>query len=133
MVSGDLGRLRGLIASDPALIHARTNLEPPYHYFTGATLLHHAAGNPDSFRLPENIVEVARLLLDAGADVNATTLGPRGATTMGLVITSKQASDAGASGPLMDLLLERGATLDLEAPGALDASLANHAPARPSG
>ena len=56
------------------------------------------------------------------------TLGPNGGTTMGLVITSKQASDAGVSGPLMDLLLERGATLDLKKPGALDAPLANHAP-----
>jgi hypothetical protein len=35
--AGDLERLRSLIWSDPALVHARTNLEPPYHYFTGAT------------------------------------------------------------------------------------------------
>src|SRR5262245_40068864 len=47
---------------------------------------------------------------------------------MGLLITSKQASDAGVSGPLMDLLLERGAALDLNKPDILDASLANHAP-----
>ena len=47
---------------------------------------------------------------------------------MGLVITSKVASDAGASGPLMDLLLERGARLDLKKPGVLDVPLANHAP-----
>jgi len=133
--AGDLERLRGLIASDPELIRARTNLGPPYNYFTGATLLHHVAGNPDRGRLtgelgllPKNIVEVARLLLDWGADVNATTLGRNGGTTMGLLITSKQASDAGVSGPLMDLLLERGATLDLKTPGALDAALANHAP-----
>jgi hypothetical protein len=133
--AGDLGRLRGLLASDPALVHARTNLEAPYHYFTGATLLHHVAGNPDRGRitgelgpLPKNIVEVARLLLDHGADVNAATLGPNGCTTMELLVTSKAASDAGASGPLMDLLLEWGATLDLRKPGALDTPLANHAP-----
>ncbi len=133
MDAGDLERLRGLIVSDSALIHARTNLEPPYHYFTGATLLHHVAGNPGRGRLAANIVEVARLLLDWGADVNATTLGPNGGTAMGLLITSKQASDAGVSGPLIDLLLERGATLDLKMPDALDAPLANHAPARRSG
>lgn len=133
--AGDVERLRSLIASDPALIHARTNLEAPYGYFTGATLLHHVAGNPDRGRLtgelgslPKNIVAIAALLLDSGADVDAMTLGPNGATTMGLVITSKQASDAGVSGPLMDLLLKRGAVLDVNSPGALDTPLANHAP-----
>ena len=49
--AGDVERLRSLLAADPALVHARTNLEPPYHYFTGATLLHHVAGNPDRGRL----------------------------------------------------------------------------------
>jgi ankyrin repeat protein len=138
MDAGDLERLRGLIASEPALIHARTNLEPPYHYFTGATLLHHIAGNPDRAPLPANVVEIARLLLESGADVNALTLGPNGGTTMGLVITSRQASDANVSGPLMDLLLKHGAKLDLKTPAGivpdwrsrnvLDLPLANHAP-----
>jgi ankyrin repeat protein len=135
MDAGDVERLRNLITSDPALIRARTNLEPPYHYFTAATLLHHIAGNPDRGRLegtlgplPANSVEIARLLLDAGAEVNASTLGRNGGTTMGLLVTSKQASDAGLSGPLMELLLGRGGELDLTKPDALDASLANHAP-----
>lgn len=135
MDAGDLQRLRNLITSDPALVHARTNLEPPYHYFTAATLLHHVAGNPDRGRLdgtlgplPRNSVEIARVLLDSGADVNASTLGRNGGTTMGLLVTSKQASDAGLSGPLMDLLLKHGAKLDLKTPDALDGSLTNHAP-----
>jgi ankyrin repeat protein len=132
---GDLERLRSLIESDPALVHARTNLEPPYDYFTGATLLHHVAGNPDRGRftgklgpLPKNIVAIARLLLDSGADVDAMTLGPNGCTTMGLVIASAQASADGVSGPLMDLLLERGAVLDLTNPDAVETPLANDAP-----
>jgi hypothetical protein len=128
--AGDAGRLRALLAADPSLASARTNLDPPYGYFTGATLLHHVAGNPGrDARLPANVVEVARVLLDADADVNASTLGPNGGTTMGLLVTSKQASDAGVTGPLMELLLERGATLDVAKPDALDQSLANHAPA----
>lgn len=135
--AGDIERLRELIASDPTIVQARTNLGPPYGYFTGATLLHHVAGNPGrDHPLPKNIVEIARLLLDEGADVNASTLGPspgsspdaHGATTMALVVTSAQASDMDVSGPLIDLLLERGATLDLTGDGALDPALANHAP-----
>lgn len=132
---GELEKLRTLIAEDPELAHARTNLEPPYGYFTGATLLHHIAGNPDRGRLegllpplPKNTLEMARLLLDAGADVHAKTLGPNGGTTMGLLVTSKQASDAGLSGPLIDLLLEYGDRLDLKSPAVLDGPLANHAP-----
>ena len=135
--AGDAGRLRTMLASDPSLVTARTNLDPPYGYFTGAMLLHHVAGNPGrDTRLPPNIVEIARVLLDAGADVDAVTIGPspsnspdtQGASTMGLVLTSKQASDMNVSGALIDLLLERGAALDVHAAGALDGSLANHAP-----
>ena len=43
-------------------------------------------------------------------------------------MTSKQASDTDVTGPLIDLLLEHGATLDLQSEDCLDASLANHAP-----
>ncbi|MFL5637887.1 MAG: ankyrin repeat domain-containing protein [Gemmatimonadaceae bacterium] len=111
--AGDIERLRKLLAENPDLVHARTNLEPPYHYFTGATLLHHVAGNPGRARLPDNVVAIAQLLLQSGSDVNALTLGKNGGTTMGLVITSKQASDRNVSGPLIDLLLQHGAKLDL--------------------
>ena len=135
MDAGDVDRLRSLLAADPALVHARTNLDPPFHYFTGATLLHHVAGNPDRGRLdggrpslPANSAEIARVLLDAGADVHAVTLGPHAGDTMGLLVTSKQASDANVVGPLIDVLLEYGARLDLTSDGCLDSSLANHAP-----
>ncbi|HEY7233828.1 MAG TPA: ankyrin repeat domain-containing protein [Gemmatimonadaceae bacterium] len=112
--AGDLERLRALLDAHPELVNARTNLEPPYHYFTGATLLHHIAWNPSQdVPVPPNIVDIARLLLDRGADVDALTLGRSIGTTMGLIITSRMASEANASGPLMDLLLSRGATLDL--------------------
>lgn len=135
--AGDVDTLEALLASDPALVHARSNLDPPYGYFTGAMLLHYVAGNPGrDVSLTPNIADIARVILDAGADVNALTIGPspssssdtQGASTMGLVLTSKQASDMSVSGPLIDLLLERGATLDVHSEGALDGSLANHAP-----
>lgn len=138
LVLGDLRRLDDLLGSYPELVRARTNLEPPYHYFTGATLLHHVAWNPSRREpVPPNIVDVARLLIDRGADVDAMTLGRSAGTTMGLLITSKQASDANVSGPLMQLLIDRGATLDLGTSDAvipewgslnvLDVALSNYA------
>lgn len=139
LVAGDLERLRVLLSSTPDLARARTNLDPSHGYFAGATLLHHVAWNPSRDEpVPSNIVALARLLLDHGADVNATTLGMNGGTTMGLIITSRMASEANASGPLMDLLLARGARLDRNISGVVTPdwagqdvvhnSLANHAP-----
>jgi len=135
--AGDLEALRAFLIADPSLVRARTNLDESHGYFMGATLLHHVAGNPDRGRLdgkrpslPPNDADVARLLLESGADVDAKTLGPRGGgTTMGLVLTSKQASDANLSGPLIDVLLAYGAHLDVTQDDTLDGSLANHAPA----
>lgn len=139
IVAGDLERLTALLDANPELVHARTNLEPPYGYFTAATLLHHVAWNPSrAAPVPLNIVDVARLLLDRGAEVDAMTLGPNAGTTMGLVITSAAASEANVSGQLIDLLLEYGATFDLGtlrsvipewgSVSVLDGALANHAP-----
>ena len=137
--TGDVAKLGALLAAHPDLVRARTNLEPPYGYFTGATLLHHVAWNPGrAAPVPANVVELARLLLDRGADVDAVTLGRNGGTTMGLIVTSKMASDANASGPLMELLVARGATVGFERSSpilpdwgdqnVLDGPLTNHAP-----
>jgi len=137
--AGDVARLTSLLSKHPELVRARTNLEPPYGYFAAATLLHHVAWNPSrKAPVPANIVEVARLLLDRGAEADALTLGRSGGTTMGLVITSRMASEANVSGPLIELLLSRGATLDLGtseqvipdwgAMNVLDVPLSNHAP-----
>ena len=139
LVKGDVAALGHMLDVHPDLVHARTNLEPPYGYFSGATLLHHVAWNPSRREpVPDNIVDVARLLLDRGADVDAVTMGRSAGTTMGLVITSRMASEANMSGSLIDLLLERGATLDLGTSeplipdsgrmNVLDAPLANYAP-----
>jgi hypothetical protein len=127
---GDVDRLRAPLAADPSLVRARgrTSIRRTAT-FSGATLLHHVAGNPYRDKpLPPNVLDLARVLLDAGADVHARTLGPNGGDTMGLLVTGKQASDMGVTGPLMDLLLQRGARLDLTPDDALDASLTNHSP-----
>jgi ankyrin repeat protein len=137
--SGNIGRLEQLLGEHPELVTARTNLDRRHGYFAGATLLHHVAWNPSQHEpVPSNIVDIARLLLDRGADVNASTLGRNAGNTMGLVVTSRMASEANVSGPLIDLLRERGSTLDLQTTEAvipewgtqhvLDTALSNHAP-----
>lgn len=128
--AGDLDHLRALVTADASLVRARGFLDPPPNYFSAATLLHCVAGNPFRSPLPTNVVDVARFLIRAGADVNAKTLAPTdGATTMDLIITSAHASEVGRSGPLMDLLLSNGAELNLHLPDVLHIPLANHAPA----
>jgi hypothetical protein len=131
LLAGDIARLRALIAAEPLLVHLRAEATPPLGYFSGATLLHHTAGNPswdDPRGFGPATVAIAGALLDAGANPGETTLGPPASTTMGLVLTSRQASDASLSAALIDVLCAHGAALDLTTPGVLDAPLANHAP-----
>jgi hypothetical protein len=131
LYAGQVDRLRAIVAGDRLLLHLRAEARPPLGYFSGATLLHHVAGNPGWNRtggFGPPTVAIARMLLEAGADPEATTLGPPASTTMGLIITSRQASDADLSAPLIDALRAHGAALDLKTPGVLDAPLSNDAP-----
>ncbi len=117
---GDVEALRALLIADPSLIGMHsTSVAPPYDgYFHGATLLHHVAGNPIRSPLPANIVDVARVLLESGADPEATCGGgpsqPKsgGGTVLGLVTSGAQAHQLGHTENLLDLLLEFGARLD---------------------
>lgn len=118
--SGELTTLRRLLEKHPELATARsTREEAPYEgYFHRATLLHHVAGNPIRGELPDNIVEVARTLLEAGADPDAgcgggpAQPGTAGGTVLGLVASGAQAHIQGYTEALIDVLLEHGATLD---------------------
>lgn len=120
MDRGDAEALAALLDSRPELVEARVIAdEPPYDgYFWRPTLLHHVAGNPIRGELPENVVEIAAVLLDAGADVDATCGGgpsqpeTAGATTLGLLVSGAQAQVRGLTEPLLDLLLDAGAALD---------------------
>lgn len=110
IIDGDIGTLRHLLATDPALVQARSTREHR------ATLLHHVAANGvEDFRqrTPANIGAIARLLLDRGAEVDAEAdVYGGGATTLGLVVTSAHPRKTGVQLELADLLLERGARLD---------------------
>jgi len=107
IVDGDEATLRHLLATHSGLIRARSTREHQ------ATLLHHVSANGvENYRqrTPQNIVAIARLLLDAGAELEAVAeVYGGGSTTLGLVATSAHPRIAGLQLALIELLLERGA------------------------
>ena len=110
IVEGDIETLRRLIAANPALVRARSAREHR------ATLLHYTAANGvEDYRqkTPQNIVAITRLLLDAGAEVDAEAdMYGGGSTTLGLAATSVHPYAAGVQEPLLQLLLDHGARLE---------------------
>ncbi len=92
IVDGDADTLAKLLKDNPELVRARSTRGHR------STLLHYVSANGvEDFRqkTPRNIVEIAALLLDAGADVNAHSeaYGGRSAT-LGLVATSCHPQEA---------------------------------------
>jgi len=127
--TGDLPALGDLLRKHPFLIRYRCRRGGWYEagYFQGAMLLHHIAGNPIRCPIPPNILDLTRLLLTHGADPNAATEGR--STTIGLLLTSHQASEAAVALPLIDLLRDAGAKETLDGPEVVSAPLLNAAPA----
>ena len=109
IITGDLATLRALLQDHPALIHARSVRR---HH---STLLHYVGANGvEGFRqkTPPNAVEITKLLLAAGAEVDAPAgMYGGGSTTLGLVATSIHPWLAGLQNPIMDVLLQHGARL----------------------
>lgn len=121
IVTGDVARLERLLRANPELIRAGSARE---HC---ATLLHYVAANGvEDFRqkTPTNAVEIAQVLLKAGAEVDADLAygvspalrarypGRVGSTTLGLVATSIHPAQAGVQIALMETLLDAGAALN---------------------
>ncbi len=115
VITGQEAALATALAADPALVTARS---PRQHR---STLLHFVAANGfEDYRqvTPPNVVAVAQRLLDAGADVNATSEAyGGGSTTLALAATSAHPRLAGVQLALLDLLLARGATIEPIVPG----------------
>jgi ankyrin repeat protein len=117
VVNGDADLLAALLRKDPELVRARstrvTYFDPPMHR---ATLLHYIAANGvEGYRQksPPNAVQIARMLLEAGADADALATMYGGAcTTMNMLVSSSHPAEAGVQVPLVELLLDFGANVD---------------------
>jgi len=110
IVAGDAAALRTQLRAHPELATARSTRDHR------STLLHYVSANGvEDFRqqTPANIVEIARILLRAGADVNATSEAyGGGSTALGLAATSVHPQQAGVQIALLDALLENGAKIE---------------------
>jgi len=110
---GALETLQELLDDQPDLVHWRS---PRPHR---ATLLLYCGANgieSPRQRTPANAPAIAQLLLDRGADPNAAGNfygGGRGATTLGMVLTSAFPIEAGLDADLVRVLVRAGARLDL--------------------
>jgi len=114
---GEFDTLRELLDEEPSLVHARS---PRPHR---ATLLHYCGANGTEDprqRTPPNAPAIAQLLIDRGADVNATcNFYGGGATTLGLVLTSIHPVRAGVRLTLVETLAKAGASEGLFAAATL--------------
>ena len=116
VIGGDVDTLRRLIAEDPDLVRARSTraccFDPPVHR---ATLLHYLAANGvETYhqKSPPNAVEIAKVLLDAGADPNALQDSYGGQnTTMSMLVSSTPPEQAGTQVGLVHTLIDYGAAI----------------------
>jgi ankyrin repeat protein len=110
VISGDMESLRAMLAEHPELVQARSTRR---HH---ATLLHYVAANGvENYRqrTPANAVEVAKLLLDAGTEVDALAdMYDNKCTTMSMLVSSCHPDNACLQVALAELLVDYGSALD---------------------
>jgi hypothetical protein len=101
--AGDEAGLRAHLERHPKLVQQRVLFEGG-NYFRNPTLLEFIAENPiRRGKLPDNIVEIAKIIIGAGAEQAAVN------ETLGLVSTGRVARECGVQRALVDLLCDHGA------------------------
>lgn len=110
IIEGDVGTLERLLRKSPKLIRVRSDREHR------STLLHYVSANGvEGYRQksPKNAAQIAKILLQAGAEVDAEAdVYGGGATALGLVATSAPPEAAGVQDELMQVLLDHGAAIE---------------------
>jgi ankyrin repeat protein len=110
VVAGDVDMLTRLLRAKPELAKARS--ARPHR----CTLLLYVGANGvehERQKTPPNVLDVAKILLDAGSEVDAEAdLYGGGATTLGLAATSIHPMRAGVQNELLQLLIEHGADIN---------------------
>ncbi len=117
VIAGDVAALRSLLRDNPELVRARstrvTHFDPPVHR---STLLHYVAANGvEGYRqkTPKNAVDVAKILLEAGAEVDALAdLYGGHYTTMSMLVSSCHPANAGVQAALVETLVDFGAAVE---------------------
>jgi hypothetical protein len=108
MLRGDLQRVKAALDADPALSRASS------HWPHRATLLHYATANGvETYRqvVPANLPDLVTLLVDRGADVNATAFAYGGTRRpLGLLRSSAHPRLAGVADDVGAILSANGAT-----------------------
>jgi hypothetical protein len=108
ILAGDVEAVTRSLRTYPDLVTMRS------HWRHRATLLHHLAANGVEIyrqRVPANAPDLARLLLENGADVaaKANMYGGERAT-LGMLLSSSHPAHAGVTAQLADVLRQAGAT-----------------------
>ena len=103
--AGDAEGLRNHLREHPDLVHRHLTFEG-VNYFRNPTLLEFVAENPIRHgTLPNNIVEVAKVILDAGAKQRSSALNE----ALALVCSGRVSRECKVQLPLIDLLCDYGA------------------------
>ena len=109
VIGGDFVKLRNMLSLHPELVRARSSRRHQ------ATLLFYVAANGVEAcrqKTPRNAVEVAKTLLDAGADVNALAeIYDEKCASMSLLVSSSHPANAGLQVALAETLLDYGAAI----------------------
>ena len=110
VISGDTETLELLLRREPDLIHRRSSRAHR------AMLIHYVAANgveDERQRTPTNAVDVANVLIDAGAEIDATFLdGGSGTTPLVSLVTSFHPHKAGVAAELVSVFVNAGARVD---------------------
>jgi len=107
--NGNLNALKELLSKHPHLATTRLSY-PTDGYFKTPYLLWHVADNPIRIdRLPANIVEVTRFLVQVIKQQAAANTQEQLDYTLGLVATGRIPKECGVQIEMIDLLIDAGA------------------------